>query len=226
MDCNNQERSSAISLSSASEAAVEVRSPVVGSVIAIEAKSAEPECCAGKDQVPGETQENSLNPVVVLETAIEVKSECCSGKDGVLKEIGDQSSEKPSHETVIEIRSIENGCSVSDVGNSKARINLQKASEAEKVKVTVVGVEKEASVVVDVKCGEGRLVGGSCDGEKVCRICHLSSDRRSEGWELIQLGCGCKGELGMSHRQCAEAWFKTKGNRTTTLKSEQIFELL
>lgn len=48
--------------------------------------------------------------------------------------------------------------------------------------------------------------------EKICRICHL-------GWEsscsdqLIQLGCGCKGELGVSHLPCAQTWFKQKGNR-------------
>ncbi|KAH7682086.1 Zinc finger RING/FYVE/PHD-type protein [Dioscorea alata] len=80
----------------------------------------------------------------------------------------------------------------------------------------------EACVVIDVKCGGGIGDAGDSDpeDEKVCRICHLSPDRSSEscggapeGSELIQLGCGCRGELGIAHRHCAEAWFRVKGNR-------------
>ncbi|XP_044483705.1 uncharacterized protein LOC123209644 [Mangifera indica] len=46
-----------------------------------------------------------------------------------------------------------------------------------------------------------------------CRICHLGFDGSSQ--ELrppIELGCSCKGDLGSAHRQCAETWFKIKGN--------------
>ena len=45
--------------------------------------------------------------------------------------------------------------------------------------------------------------------EKICRICHLSS----ENMELIQLGCGCKDQLGVSHLHCAQTWFNHRGNR-------------
>lgn len=61
--------------------------------------------------------------------------------------------------------------------------------------------------------------GGKCsetEREKTCRICHLSSElvgSTEEGWELIEIGCGCKGELGIAHRRCGEAWFRVKGNR-------------
>jgi hypothetical protein len=49
-----------------------------------------------------------------------------------------------------------------------------------------------------------------------CRICHLGTD--GDGFEVpvsevITLGCGCKDELGAAHRQCAEAWFRIKGDR-------------
>ncbi|XP_074358957.1 uncharacterized protein LOC141698203 isoform X2 [Apium graveolens] len=77
--------------------------------------------------------------------------------------------------------------------------------------------DKHLSCVIDVKTGEG------LDVEWVCRICHLSSDQSIESTstsastsnerELIQLGCGCKDELGAAHSYCAEAWFKLKGNR-------------
>ncbi|CAD5180020.1 unnamed protein product [Musa acuminata subsp. malaccensis] len=80
---------------------------------------------------------------------------------------------------------------------------------------TLPDAEKGACVVVDVGCGgQGTDVGGSDrEDEKVCRICHLSPAGGEEGSGLIQLGCGCKGELGVAHRHCAEEWFRLKGNR-------------
>jgi mannose-6-phosphate isomerase-like protein (cupin superfamily) len=30
----------------------------------------------------------------------------------------------------------------------------------------------------------------------------------------LQLGCSCKGDLGVAHSKCAETWFKIKGNMT------------
>lgn len=72
-----------------------------------------------------------------------------------------------------------------------------------------------------------------------CRICHLpletnkedeeedSSDEQEEEDEAreddveegcyglpLQLGCSCKGDLGVAHSKCAETWFKIKGNMT------------
>lgn len=50
--------------------------------------------------------------------------------------------------------------------------------------------------------------------ERICRICHLGF----EGGGLdssgvpIDLGCACKGDLGAAHKQCAETWFKIKGD--------------
>jgi hypothetical protein len=49
-----------------------------------------------------------------------------------------------------------------------------------------------------------------------CRICHLGPEdgvSAAPGSEVIRLGCGCKDELGAAHRQCAEAWFRIKGDR-------------
>lgn len=76
----------------------------------------------------------------------------------------------------------------------------------------VSGTEKVAVEVVDASAGGSG--GWNAEAEKVCRICHLSADREDlEASELIQIGCGCKGELGTAHRHCAEAWFRVKGNR-------------
>ncbi|KAL3821401.1 hypothetical protein ACJIZ3_007306 [Penstemon smallii] len=52
--------------------------------------------------------------------------------------------------------------------------------------------------------------------EKVCRICHFGSEPSSGESELISLGCDCKGELGSSHRHCAELWFMHKGDSSNT----------
>ncbi|KAL5697422.1 hypothetical protein ACHQM5_030739 [Ranunculus cassubicifolius] len=83
----------------------------------------------------------------------------------------------------------------------------------------VKGDEEKHSCVIDVKCDNKE----KCDGiEKVCRICHLSGGDCPAGMtlDLIQLGCGCKNDLGSAHRHCGEAWFKLKGNRCCEICGE------
>ncbi|KAH0932824.1 hypothetical protein HID58_009941, partial [Brassica napus] len=48
--------------------------------------------------------------------------------------------------------------------------------------------------------------------EKDCRICHLGVVETSGGG-AIELGCSCKEDLAVAHRQCAETWFKIKGDK-------------
>ncbi|XP_040993965.1 uncharacterized protein LOC121240564 isoform X1 [Juglans microcarpa x Juglans regia] len=50
--------------------------------------------------------------------------------------------------------------------------------------------------------------------ERDCRICHLGLEDGIEAGVLVELGCACKGDLGAAHKQCAETWFKIKGNTT------------
>ncbi|KAK4431738.1 hypothetical protein Salat_0935900 [Sesamum alatum] len=51
--------------------------------------------------------------------------------------------------------------------------------------------------------------------ERDCRICHLSMDAANQDCGFpIELGCSCKDDLAAAHKQCAEAWFKIKGNKT------------
>lgn len=47
--------------------------------------------------------------------------------------------------------------------------------------------------------------------EKDCRICHLGVETSGGGG--IELGCSCKDDLAVAHRQCAETWFKIKGDK-------------
>ncbi|MCO5560438.1 hypothetical protein L7F22_014053 [Adiantum nelumboides] len=46
-----------------------------------------------------------------------------------------------------------------------------------------------------------------------CRVCHLVFDGGMAANETMQLGCHCKEDLAIAHRNCAEVWFKIKGNR-------------
>lgn len=64
-------------------------------------------------------------------------------------------------------------------------------------------------VIIDVIGRSRNDSEGSKAEEKVCRICHFGS----EPTPLIPLGCDCRGELGLSHRHCSEAWFELKRNR-------------
>lgn len=46
-----------------------------------------------------------------------------------------------------------------------------------------------------------------------CRICHLRLvGEDGEHGSAIELGCSCKGDLAVAHKQCAETWFRIKGN--------------
>lgn len=70
-------------------------------------------------------------------------------------------------------------------------------------------METCSSCSIDVDCHD--FVG---ENQRLCRICHLSAKESGKSTvELMELGCGCKGELGVAHLHCAEAWFRVKGNR-------------
>ncbi|KAK4795868.1 hypothetical protein SAY86_028194 [Trapa natans] len=71
-------------------------------------------------------------------------------------------------------------------------------------------VEIEVEEVQEVKVLVSKLVR-----EMDCRICHLGLESNSrESGVPIELGCSCKDDLGAAHKNCAETWFKIKGNKT------------
>ncbi|KAH6795533.1 hypothetical protein C2S51_036519 [Perilla frutescens var. frutescens] len=75
---------------------------------------------------------------------------------------------------------------------------------------------KKGDVVVDINGddnGRSRNSDEDSNAENLCRICHFSDDESTGDSQLIKLGCDCRGELGVSHRNCADAWFSQKGNR-------------
>ncbi|XP_021904242.1 uncharacterized protein LOC110819382 [Carica papaya] len=73
----------------------------------------------------------------------------------------------------------------------------------------------DCSVEVDLECGVTEVKVHLAKVERDCRICQLSMDASNqESGVPIELGCSCKDDLAAAHKQCAEAWFKIKGNRT------------
>lgn len=73
--------------------------------------------------------------------------------------------------------------------------------------------ENHQNCIIDIKSNGESVDDEDSSGEKVCRICHLGSEHESITSDLIHLGCSCKDELGISHRDCAEIWFMRRGNR-------------
>lgn len=123
-------------------------------------------------------------------------------------------------ETVLVIDS-DGVASGGEDGESLAKNNgtgLRKDSEKMNIK-SKMSEAKYNPLLTNVKPKGGKAFVEDWNRERVCRICHLASDQASEPKtgtstsELIQLGCDCKDELGISHSHCAEAWFKLKGNR-------------
>lgn len=85
-------------------------------------------------------------------------------------------------------------------------------------RVSSVSSASDCSIEIESEVGEieikVHLDINKVEGEKDCRICHLGLESNShESGIAIQLGCSCKDDLAVAHKQCAEAWFKIKGNK-------------
>ncbi|GMN47794.1 hypothetical protein TIFTF001_016977 [Ficus carica] len=73
----------------------------------------------------------------------------------------------------------------------------------------------DCSVRVETENGVSEIKVHLAKVERDCRICHLGLESNSHESGLpIELGCSCKDDLGSAHKNCAEAWFKIRGNQT------------
>ncbi|XP_066367769.1 uncharacterized protein [Miscanthus floridulus] len=68
---------------------------------------------------------------------------------------------------------------------------------------------------VDLEAGLSEIIKASPEkAEQNCRICHLGLESTAaESGGGITLGCSCKGDLSYAHKQCADTWFKIRGNK-------------
>lgn len=100
-----------------------------------------------------------------------------------------------------------------------SRVDLEQSTDGNEI-VNELDKRKESSAssecsveVVDLEAGGGKV--HLAKRGRDCRICHLSFDagNQDSGGLAIELGCSCKNDLAAAHKQCAEAWFKIKGNK-------------
>ncbi|XP_020590002.1 E3 ubiquitin-protein ligase MARCH9-like isoform X2 [Phalaenopsis equestris] len=66
-------------------------------------------------------------------------------------------------------------------------------------------VEEEKVGVVDAAY-KGFLLRSESDREE-CRVCQQQTEE-----PLVELGCGCRGELSKAHKSCIMKWFHTRGS--------------
>ncbi|GAA0185073.1 hypothetical protein LIER_32361 [Lithospermum erythrorhizon] len=82
-------------------------------------------------------------------------------------------------------------------------------------RVVARGLSSVADIMVEIDDGVHEMKVHLEGVEKDCRICHLGLDSKGgENGVAIDLGCSCKGDLAAAHKNCAETWFKIKGNKT------------
>ncbi|KAK7276339.1 hypothetical protein RIF29_17478 [Crotalaria pallida] len=130
-------------------------------------------------------------------------------------------TEEDKSHVVVNVNIVNNGCEEEGCCSDEEE---QRSSHDSGPDEIVVGVsEKERRSSASVCSVELDLEGTVSDikvvhlakVERDCRICHLSMDMTNhESGTPIELGCSCKDDLAAAHKQCAEAWFKIKGNKT------------
>ncbi|KAJ1402179.1 Zinc finger, RING-CH-type [Sesbania bispinosa] len=138
-------------------------------------------------------------------------------------------------ETVVVIEPVQTEYINGDNRKLEAKANESELSLASMKTTKGVSETDKNSCVIDIKCSKGFYENS--EGERICRICHLTSGQSSDetavdtansatSTDLIQLGCACKDELGIAHLHCAEAWFKVKGNRLCEICGETAKNVL
>lgn len=78
---------------------------------------------------------------------------------------------------------------------------------------------------VDLEAGLSEIIKASPEkAEQNCRICHLGLESTAvESGAGITLGCSCKGDLSYAHKQCADTWFKIRGNKCQSAGVDTLF---
>lgn len=129
-----------------------------------------------------------------------------------------------THVLVLDVEGAEGGRrsfagnGLSDAGANRSDEGRRGSTESRTTEIVekVGSPVSECSVDLDLECGvlEPEVKAHLAKVERDCRICHLSLDTTNhESGIPIELGCSCKDDLAAAHKQCAEAWFKIKGNK-------------
>ncbi|CAL0334718.1 unnamed protein product [Lupinus luteus] len=194
-------------------------------------------CISGEVGTSKETVSGSGLNKELTEGAVEVKDpdeEKISDTSTVVDQHGSNNSNHLVNQEVLEtvavVEFVQN--EYVDGENRKLEAKVTESGFSKVSGKTPKGSSDVNSCVIDINCGGSHKgLSESSDGEKICRICHLASERPSDATavgiansdnnaDLIQLGCACKDELGIAHIHCAEAWFRIKGNRVCEICGE------
>jgi hypothetical protein len=76
------------------------------------------------------------------------------------------------------------------------------------------GEDVMARVAIDIT-DDAEVAAAAEQQQGICRICQLGDGALPEhvSGRLVRLGCGCRSELAVALRRCAEAWFTIRGGR-------------
>ncbi|XVE99688.1 hypothetical protein REPUB_Repub03eG0221900 [Reevesia pubescens] len=120
---------------------------------------------------------------------------------------------QPQGVVVIDVDGEEEEEQANHTDNEEQEVSRCSSSSTEIIKERGSSVSETSSLEVDLESALTETKVAKV--ERDCRICHLSLDpSNQESGVPIELGCYCKDDLAAAHKQCAEAWFKIKGNRT------------
>ncbi|KAL2248870.1 uncharacterized protein LOC105167095 [Sesamum indicum] len=108
----------------------------------------------------------------------------------------------------------EGGGPRSSEANEIVRVLENNGNNKDKDERRESNVSERSVEIVDLESGLDETKLHLDRTERDCRICQLSMDATNQDYGLpIELGCSCKDDLAAAHKQCAEAWFKIKGNK-------------
>ncbi|KAL3650216.1 hypothetical protein CASFOL_006619 [Castilleja foliolosa] len=101
---------------------------------------------------------------------------------------------------IVGVLEIDGNSNINDNSNVKGKKDERRESSVSECSVEIGPLETKVCLA--------RTMGD-------CRICYLSLDitNNQDSGIPIELGCSCKDDLAAAHKQCAEAWFKIKGNK-------------
>ena len=113
----------------------------------------------------------------------------------------------------VSVKELDQTLQQSTKATEEGSVNMSGKKVVEMMDSEVVVHTKVSEVINHSRDLERNLEEEGKEEEGQCRVCHLLFDVELGTSETIQLGCHCKHDLGIAHQNCAEAWFKIKGNR-------------